>query len=62
MSSQEADEECAEIMSYLRNDGCNLKEDGCELENCKNRYVIEDGVLYHLWNPRRKGRQMRTRK
>ena len=62
MISQGADEECVKIMSYLRDGDCILEEDGCELERCKNRNVIEDTVLYHLWTPRQTGRQMQARK
>ena len=63
LSSQEADEECAELMSYLRETKHNYqKEDRSESEGHKNQYVIEDGILYHLWTPVRRGKQLRIRK
>ena len=62
MSSQQADQECAEMMYRLRVGNNHPQEDRSEPEGHKNQYVIEDGVLYHLWTPVRKGKQLRVRK
>ena len=58
MSSQETDEECKEVMLHLSD---HQREDRNAPEN-RNQYFIEDGILYHVWTPVRKGKPLRARK